>query len=201
MTPQDNSDLTLDGYTDQLFFGVLSRNLHPSIEMFLRKYVPVFYLENKGPWTAYPSDYLPPPPPFITVTNTYIFNKHPFFSGKFNSGQLAITQRTYSAPTWQDNISDIVLWFEFPDEIAAAVAFKLLIDTYSNFDTLKKITVEGDIEKAEFTDKNAKTYYGRVQIKLAKDFFSITDVLLPESGEMQQVIGYKIQLEVGNNLY
>ena len=77
----------------------------------------------------------------------------------------------------------------------------MLVDTYSNFDALKKITADGDIEKAEFTDVNAKTSYGRVQFKLAKDFFSITDVLLPESGEMQQIIGYKIQLEVGNNLY
>lgn len=98
------------------------------------------------------------------------FDKYPFFNGKFSSGQLAITQKTYSDPKWLDNISEIILWFEFSDEIAAAVAFKLLIDTYSNFDTLKTITADGDIEKAEFTDVNSKTYYGRVQI-ICKRFF------------------------------
>ncbi|MEX6687086.1 hypothetical protein QTN47_06250 [Danxiaibacter flavus] len=200
MTTQDNSNLTLDSYTDQLFFGVLSLNPHPSIEMFARKYVPVFYKETDRTRTDHPQEYKTPPS-FITVTNTYIFEKHPFFNGKFSSGQLAITQKTYSDPEWLDNISEISLCFEFSDEIAAAVAFKLLVETYSEFDSLKKITVDGGIEKAEFTDVNSKTYYGRVQIILAKNFFAITNVLLPESGETQQLIGYKIQLKIGNNLY
>lgn len=199
-----SSDQTLDKYADQLYFGMLSFQPDTSITDFITKYVPVVHkkFDSSGKWTVYPPDVIEEPN-FITVTNSYVFFKHPYFNGYFKSGQLAITQKIYHEQKWNDNITDIKLSFEFDNEKDAKNSYKKLIDTFSNFNVLKRVTSNQGIDKAEFTDKNSEKYYSNVQFILAKDFSIGKKYAKPTEQGIQIITeaGYKILFEVGNDLY
>lgn len=201
-TLQDASAQTLDKYVNRLFFGVVSHNPDTTIAEFVRKYVPVIYKEfpGGGKWSAYGTT---DEPQYITVTNAYVFKTHPYVHLPFKSGQLAITQRIYDEKKYIDQISDFKLWFEFDKEADAKIFYKKLVDTFSTFNVLKRLTSKDGIDKAELTDKKSNNYYSHIQIILAKDFFETKDYIIPSKDGMQTFseTGYKILLEIGNDLY
>ena len=204
MTPENNPVQTLDMYADQLYFGMLSRKPDTIIKDFISKYVPIVLkkIENGGNWTAYPPDFFTEPK-FETVTNGFIFYRHSCFKEHFKSGKLAITQKIYNEPKWIDNITDIKLWFEFDNEKDAKNSYNKLVDTFSSFNVLKRVTSNDGIDKAEFTDKNLNKYYSRIQILLAKENFNLIQFGIPSKEGLQTFTrtGYKILIEVGNDLY
>jgi len=193
----------LDTYADQLYFGMLSYKPDASIREFIAKYIPVVYkkIDSGAKWTMYPPDFKEPA--FITVINSYIFYTHPYFKEKFKSGQLAITQKIYDDQQLNGSITDIKLWFEFDNDKDAKYAYKKLIDTFSSFNVLKKITSNKGVEKAEFTDKNSDNYYSNVQIVLVKDYLIGKKYIMPTKKGLKTFTepGYKILFEIGNDLY
>lgn len=195
---QNSSAQTLDKYVDQLYFGMLSRNIDSAVKNFVSKYAPVILRKNDGGWTAYPSDTFIEPK-FETVTNSFVFYTHPYFNAHFKSGQFAITQKIYNDPNWIDNITGMDLWFEFDDEEEAKCAYQKLIDTFSSFHVLKRVTAENGIEKAEFTDKSSDKYYSHVQIQFAKDYF--IQRKKSDGFKIITTTGYKILIETENDLY
>jgi len=199
-----SSAQTLEKYADQLYFGMLSYQPDISITDFITKYVPVVYktFDSSGKWTVYPPGVIEEPD-FITVTNAYIFLKHPYFNGCFKSGQLTITQKIYSDEKWNDNISDIKVWFEFDSEENAKKTFKQLVESFSSFNVLQRLTSQEGIEKAEFTDKNSDKYYSNIQIILAKDYSIGKKYAMPTENGIKIITeaGYKILVEVGNDLH
>src|SRR6476469_2638158 len=119
-----NSNQTLEKYTDQLYFGMLSYNPDASITGFLTRFVPVVFkkFDPDIKWAMYPEGPIEEAKHY-TVTNSYIFNKHPYYEGNFKSGQLAITQKIYVDENLYDNITDIRLWFEFDRKSEAKKSF------------------------------------------------------------------------------
>ncbi|MCG9899346.1 MAG: hypothetical protein MH132_05055 [Hydrotalea sp.] len=203
MTLHNSSAQTLDKYADQLHFGILSYQPDSSITAFLTKYVPVVFKKfEAGGWTAYPPDTIKEPP-FTKVTNSYVFQKHPYFDGHFKVGQLAITQKIYADEKWFDNITDIKLWFEFDNAGDAKKAFQKMIDNFSSFNVLKRITSQQGLDKAEFTDKISDKYYSSVQIILVKDYLLGKRLAKPsnEGFKCKMTSGYKLLVELGNDLY
>jgi cytochrome oxidase Cu insertion factor (SCO1/SenC/PrrC family) len=205
MTLHNNSSgQTLDRYADQLYFGMLSFNPDTSIKEFLTKYIPVVFkkFDSIGGWTVYPPGVIEEPK-FYKVTHSYVFNNHPYFSGNYKSGQLAITEKIYIDKKWNENITDIKLWFEFDVEDEARESFKQLIDTFSNFNVLKRITTQQGMDKAEFTDKNCDSYYSHIQIILVPDYTLGKRYVMPTENEIKihTEAGYKILIGVGNDLY
>lgn len=204
MTLHNSSAQTLDKYADQLYFGMLSLNPDASIIDFLAKYVPVFFkkYDHTGGWTVYPPGVIEEPE-FYKVTHSYVFSSHPYLAGHFKSGQLAITQKIYSDEEWNGNIADIKLWFEFDSEEPAKESFTQLVDTFSSFNILKRITSQQGIDKAEFTDKNCDKYYSNIQIILVTDYTLGKRYVMPTEKEVKIITeaGYKILIEIGNDLY
>jgi hypothetical protein len=77
------------------------------------------------------------------------------------------------------------------------------VDTFSNFNVLKRITTQQGIEKAEFTDKNGGKYYSNIQIVLATDYALGKRYMMPTDNEVKFIseAGYRILVDVGNDLY
>jgi hypothetical protein len=204
MTFRNSSVQTLDKYADDLYFGMLSCKPDTKINDFVAKYVPVVLKKpgSDGKWTAYPPDSFTEPK-FETVTNSFVFYEHPYFDARYKSGQLAVTQKIYPDPDWSDNITAMKLWFEFDNENDAQNSYEKLVETFSTFNTLKRLTSENGIDKAEFTDKNSDKVYSSIQILFAKDLFIRTEYAIPTSDGFRTITktGYKILVEVGNDLY
>jgi len=204
MTLHNSSAQTLDKYADQLYYGMLSLTPDSSIKDFLTRYVPVVFKkhDSTGGWTAYPPGIIEEPQ-YYKATHSYVFSSHPHFKGNFKSGQLAITEKIYADETWNGNLTDIKLWFEFDNEEDAKKSFKQLVDTFSGFNVLKRITSEKGMNKAEFTDKNCDKYYSNIEIILATDFSLGKRYVMPANNEVKIVneAGYKILVNVGNDLY
>ena len=136
------------------------------------------------------------------MTHSYVFNSHPYFNGPFKSGQLAITEKIYSDKNWNGNLSDIKLWFEFDNEKDAKKSFTQLVETFSSFNVLKRITSQQGMNKAEFTDKNNDKYYSHIEIILATDFSVGKCYMMPTEKEVKIIseAGYRILINVGNDL-
>lgn len=185
---QKCSAQTFDDYTNELFFKIFTYTSDTAVSAFLHKYVPILSKkpETGGSWTAYPPDYVKEPA-FLTVTNAYVFTKHPYFKAHFTSGKLEITQKTYADKHWIDNIQSMKLWFDFNKKIEAKEAYEKLVNTFTKLCTLKRLSSQGEITKAEFTDKNSHKLHNQIQFLLAKDNF--------------EKRSYKILLEIGNDLY
>ncbi len=196
---------SLGTYVDKLYFGMLSFKPDTTISKFIAKYVPVVLKkwDTSAKWTAYPSDYQLKEPQFITVTSSFIFYKHPYFNAPFKSGQLAITQKVYEIETLNASITNLTLLFEFDDEKAARQAFKQLVDTFSSFKVLKRISVDKGMDKAEFTDKALDKFYSNIQIIMVEDYLLGKKYALPtdKGFKIRTEAGYKILVEIGNELY
>lgn len=204
LTSHNSPGQTLEKYTDQLYFGVLSYNPDSSITNFLKSYVPNFFrkYDSSVKWTMYPPG-ITEEPRFVKVINSFVFSRHPYFNAPFKSGQLAITQKIYSDEKWGTQLADIRLWFEFDNEKDAKNSFKQLTDTFSSFNTLKRITSQQGMEKAEFTDKNSDEYYSNIQIILVTDYSLGKRFLVPTGDETNIITeaGYKILVETTNDLH
>ena len=204
MTLHSSSGQTLDNYADQLYFGMLSYNPDTTIKDFIAKYVPVVFkkFDTNSKWTAYPPDTFKVPK-FETITNSFVFYSHPYFDGHFKTGQLAITQKIYNDPKWIDNITAVKLWFEFDKTKDAEKAYKKLVDTFSSFNVLKRLASKDGINRAEFTDKQSDKFYNGIEIILAKDYFARNKFAVPTRKGLKTFpkTGYKILIEIGNDLY
>lgn len=204
MTLHNSSAQTLDKYADQLYFGMLSLSPDSSITDFLTRYVPVIFkkYDSTGGWTAYPPGVIKETK-FYEVTHSYVFNLHPYFKGRFKSGQLAITEKIYPDEKWNGNLTDIKLWFEVDNEEDAKKSFQQLVDTFSSFNVHKRITSQQGMDKAEFTDKNSDKYYSNIEIILATDFSIGKSYVVPTDNEVKIIneAGYRIIVNVGNDLY
>lgn len=194
---------TLSDYTDKLYFGLLSMNPNPLIIEFLSAHVPIMLkkVDTSDKWTAYPPGTIKEPA-FYKATHSYLFNSHPYFDGKFDSGHVAITIKRYQNNQWVDNITDLKLWFECYEEDEAKEAFHTLIEIFSAFDVLKRRTKSNNIEKFEATDKISNEWYSNISIILATDH-SISKRLMIATETGSEFIYkpcYKIRVEAGNDL-
>lgn len=203
MSLQNSSSQTLDKYVDKIFFGIPSLNPDSTIAPFVQKYVPIVYKKYSpgSNWIAHP-----PPiaePKYMTINNSYFFDKNPAFNVPFNKGYLAITQRIYEEKNYIDQISKYELCFEFEDEKKAKHAYKELIGTFSSFHVLERFTKRNGINKAEYTDKSSNLFYSKVQVLFAKDYFISTkyQYLTKEGYKTIIKTGYKIVVLIGNELY
>lgn len=199
-----SSAQTMDKYADQLYFGMLSFTPDSTITDFLRKCVPAIFEErdSSGGWTMYPPGAFDEPKCF-KVTHAYVFESHPYFDGHFKLGQLALTEKVYADEKWNGNITDVKLWFEFDNEEDAKRAFTQLVDTFSSFNVLKRVTYQQGIDKAEFTDSSSDKYYSHIEIILATDYSLGKRYLMPSENEtrLSNEAGYRLLINVGNDLY
>ena len=203
MPSHNSSAQTLDRYVDQLYFGMLSFNPDSSITDFLKVYVPVVFqkFDPEVKWTMYPPGAIEEPS-YVQVINSYVFKHHPYFNGPFQSGQLAFIQKFYSDEKWGIQLTDVRLWFEFDNEKDASASFKQLVDTFTTFKTVKRVTSQQGMDKVEFADQNSDRYYRNIQIILVSDYALGKTYMNPtENGpEFITKTGYKILVEVGNQL-
>jgi hypothetical protein len=204
ITFHDSSAQSLAKYADRLYFGMLSLNPDTSIKDFLKAYVPIVLQkpDTNGKWTMYSTE-LTTEPKHETVINSYVFDKHPYFDGPFQSGQLALTQKIYNDGKWQGNqLTDIRLWFECDNEKDARKSFKQLVDMFSSFHTLKRLSSQQGMEKAEFTDKKSDKFPSSIQVVLLTDYTlgqRFVDFTEKEKKFITKA-GYKILVETKNDL-
>lgn len=203
MKVNDSPAKNLTTYTDHLYFGMLSYKPDASISKFISKFFPIVYkkYDSTTQWTMYPPNFTEPA--FTTVVNSYVFKSHPYFKEKFKSGQLAITQKLYDDQQWDGGIADMKLWFEFDNEEDAKYAYKKLIDTYSSFPVLKRLTSYKGTKRAEFTDQKSDEYYSHIEIVLVKDYLIGTKYVKPtkKGNKIFREPGYKILFDASNDLY
>jgi hypothetical protein len=204
MTFQNSSAQTLAEYTDQLYFGMFSLHPDSAITGFLERYMP-FVLEKhdtKAKWTMYPPG-VTEEPKFETVVNSYVFCKHPYFQGPFLSGQLAFTMKVYANKDRGTQWVSTKLWFECDNEKDAHTSFRQLIDSFSRFNTLKRMSSQQGMEKVEFTDKHSGKTPSRIQIILMPDYtLESRTGYFSEDNEANIIYapGYRIVVETRNDL-
>ena len=204
MTQQKSPAQSPDTYTDQLYFGMLSYNPDTAIIEFVASHVPSVLKKAPadGKWVAYPPGVFKEPV-FYTVTQVYHFNSHPYFDTYFNTGKLAITQKVYKNEQWPDNITEMMLWFEFDKKEDAQKSFRQLVAKFKGFNVREKITSRQGIKKAAFTDDKSDRYYKSVQIVLVTDYALGKSYIEPGETEVKTIFepGYKLIVEIGNDLY
>lgn len=193
----------LPQYADDLFLGLLSGKPDTTIKEFVKKYAPIYFqkYDTSSKWTSYPPNF--EEPKFYISTNSFLFVKHPYFNGPFKTGKLELTQKIYFEKDWLDGIESIKLWFEFDNQADAKKSYKLLLDTLRDFKVLEKVTSQNGVDKAEFTDKNSETSYGQLLVLMSKDNLIGKRLVKPtKSGvNILMTAGYKILIQIGNDLY
>ena len=77
------------------------------------------------------------------------------------------------------------------------------MDTLRSFTVLEKITSQNGIDKAEFTDPNSETPNGQLLILMTKDNLNGKRFAKPTKSGLEVIMtpGYKILIEIGNDLY
>lgn len=152
--------LTVETYSQELFFNIFRDQPDTSIRPFLRLYTPSLLAKNEN---------LPAPAgkPSLEV-HSYIFTKHPFFNASFTNGRLELFCQRYPEPRGVQ-VFDVKLWFEFDTQEEAETAYSKLIQTFSPIATQqKKFSVSGAIV-AQFTDTKGTKGFNKVQIRLTAD--------------------------------
>lgn len=177
--------ISIDSYTNQLFFNILKDQPDSSILDFLKLYTPSLYEKKHKPfgWTTYTSiDTLRS----HQEIHSFIFTRHPYFNAKFTQGKLDIYCKRYDDPKLIQNIVNVQVWFEFETQQEAEIAFSRLVDMFILTATDKKFSSVMSAQKAEFTNSKQTEGFNRIQFRLIADNISR--------------YRYKILFETGNNL-
>ncbi len=162
--PSKGQELTIDGYTNQLFLNVLTERPDSSITGFLKLYIPSLYDKKK--------------PPAFSATDTFhyheeihsfLFTDHPYLKMKFVKGKLDIHCNRFNNLELIQNITNIKLWFEFDDQQEAEIAFSRLVDNFILLSTDKKFSAMNGAQKAEFLNLKNTKGFNRVQFRLTID--------------------------------
>ena len=181
VTRSSGQDLTIDSYTHQLLFNVLTDQPDTSIATFLRLYVPSLS-EKKKTANGLPADTFH----YHEEIHSFVFTKHPFLNIKFTKGKLDICCKRYDGPELIQTITNIQLWFEFDEPQEAEIAFSRLVDNFILLSTDKKFSATNGAQKAEFIHSKITKGFNRVQFRLTADNISQHR--------------YKILFETGNSL-
>ncbi len=159
--------LTLDKYANQLYFNIFSTQPDPSIQEFIRLYIPTL-AEKKtkdGIWIINPNKSVVD---MHNETHSFIFQKHPFFKSSITSGKMEFhTIRNKELQSVQ--ITNLILWFEFDTQPEAEMAFSSLIETFIPISTNKKISSTQGAVKAEFLDAKESKGFNKIRIRLTAD--------------------------------
>jgi len=164
VTRSTSQGVTIDSYTNQLLFNVLTNQPDTSITSFLKLYIPSLYEKTKT-ISDKPKD---------TVhcheeIHSFVFTKHPFLNVKFAKGKLDICCKRYDSPELIQNIMNIQLWFEFNEQQEAEIVFSRLIDSFIPLSTDKKFSAVNGSQKAEFTNEKITKGFNKVQLRLTID--------------------------------
>jgi hypothetical protein len=163
----DGQSLTMDKFTNQLFFNIFKEQPDASFQDFLKANIPVL-LEKKikdAVWVANPNKNNQEAHEEI---HSYIFYKHPFFKSSFTAGKMEFF--TYRSK--ENNavlISNLKLWFEFDSQPDAEVAFSNLIESFIPISTAKKFSSTNGAQRAEFSDNKETKGFGKIRIRLTAD--------------------------------
>lgn len=161
-----SQSITVDKYSNQLFFNVFTESPDASIQDFLKLYLPSLYEKKKkeGIWVSN-----------TTHTgigheeiHTFIFTKHPFLKATFTSGKLEFfCLRNNDLKDIQ--LTNMKLWFEFDTQPEAEMAFSSLVETFIPISTNKKFSSTNGAQKAEFSDTKETSGFGKVRFRLTAD--------------------------------
>lgn len=158
--------LSIDKFTNQLLFNVFTAQPDPSIQDFLKNYIPALFEKKKkeGVWITNSSK----TGQGYQEIHSFVFTKHPFFKPSFTSGKIEFFCLRNGDPK-NTQITNCKLWFEFNTQLEAEMAFSNLIDTFMPISTDKKFGSVSGAQKAEFIDIKETTGFGRIRIRLTAD--------------------------------
>jgi len=162
--PSKGQELTMDGYTNQLFLNILTEQPDSSITGFLKLYIPSLYDKKKTPAFSATDTFH-----YHEEIHSFLFTNHPYLKMKFVKGKLDIHCNRYNNPELIQNITNIKLWFEFDDQQEAEIAFSRLVDNFILLSTDKKFSAMNGAQKAEFLNLKNTKGFNRVQFRLTID--------------------------------
>ena len=141
--------LTVDKFANQLLFNIFTPQPDPSIQDFLKTYIPALYEKKKkeGVWV---NNSAKTGQGYQEILS-FVFTKHPFFKPSFTSGKIEFFCVRNGDPK-NTQITNCKLWFEFNTQLEAEMAFSNLIDTFMPISSDKKFGSVSGAQKAEFTD-------------------------------------------------
>jgi hypothetical protein len=163
----DGQSLTMDKFTNQLFFNIFKEQPDITILDFIKTNIPLL-AEKKSKeavWVLNTPSAIQNAPEEV---HSFIFYKHPFFKSNFTSGKMEFyTFRNKQVNAIQ--ISNLKLWFEFDTQPEAEVAFSNLIETFIPISTAKKFSSTNGAQRAEFSDNKETKGFGKIRIRLTAD--------------------------------
>ena len=162
--PSKGQELTMDGYTNQLFLNILTEHPDSSITGFLKLYIPSLYDKKKTNALSATDTFY-----YHEEIHSFLFTHHPFLNVKFVKGKLDIHCKRYNSQELIQNITNIKLWFEFDDQQEAEIAFSRLVDNFILLSTDKKFGAANGAQKAEFLNSKNTKGFNRVQFRLTID--------------------------------
>lgn len=156
----------IDKFTNQLLFNIFTEQPDPSVQDFLKFYIPSLYEKKKkeGIWIANASksgqDH--------EEVHSFVFTKHPFFKSAFTSGKIEFFCLRNGDPT-STRITNLKLWLEFDTQQDAEMAFSSLVETFLPISSNKKFSSTNGAQKAEFSDGKEMAGFGKIRIRLTAD--------------------------------
>lgn len=176
----NGQSLSVESYTNQLFFTIFQNQPDTAIRPFLRLYAPAL-LEKKvipeGSTAAGSSS--------ATEIHSFVFTKHPYFKSTFSSGKLELyCQRFSDARGLQ--VYDIKLWFDFDTQQDGEIAYSKLIETFIPISKARNLSSYSGAMKAEFSESKESKGLNKIQFRLTVD-------------NLDKKL-YKILFELGNDI-
>ena len=156
--------LTVDTYSNQLLFNIFKEKPDTAIRSFLRLYTPSLLEKKQGPALGGSKD----ASQYTAEIHSFIFTKHPFFTGSFTTGKLDFFCQRFNEPKGMQ-VYNVKLWFEFDTQQEAEMAFSKLVETFIPISTNKRFSSSNGARKAEFSDTKGQNGFNKVQIRLTAD--------------------------------
>lgn len=155
----------MDKYANQLFLNIFKDTPDPSIQDFLKSYIPA--LAEKKTTEFKPAGYKAPVEDHEEI-HSFVFTQHPFFKAQFARGKIEfICTRNPATKTAQ--VNNAKLWFEFSSQSQGEMAFNYLIESFMPISTMNKFGSTNGAQRAEFSDAKETTGFGKVRIRLTAD--------------------------------
>ncbi len=157
---------TIDTYTNELLFNIFTEKPDPSIQDFIKTYVPILFEKKKKEdvWIMNGNKHTQP----YQEVHTFIFFKHPFVKSSFTSGKIEFYCQRNGDPK-NNLITNVKLWFEFDTQLEAEMAYGKLMEIFVQISTDKHFGSTNGAQTGEFTDANETRGFGRVRLRLTAD--------------------------------
>ncbi len=155
----------LETSINQMYLNVYTDSPEQNVKKFMDKYVPSFYRnKTQGGWVAYPDTI----PIFTLEVHSLIFEKHPFFDGKYNYGVFTIKTKSENDSA---SLRDVQVFFCYDSESKALDDYNKLFNKFNQFENEHFVTNEG-LKRVEFNFSTIKKVKKKVTIALTHDILS-----------------------------